>query len=110
MTPLDLFLTTAADLYETNPEYRAELDTELTGPTDPPDRPMSTWERLTELEWLIRNGMPAWFAVEQVGWSVEAAGVAAKRWCHPVHGRLLPVLELSPSGYWAAEWAAGRAA
>lgn len=110
-TALDVFLVTVADLYQSSPEYRAELDQERDpSPTITLPRPVSTWDRLGELEWLIRNGMSIWLACEQFGWTVETAQVTATRWRHPVHARLLPEVEEALSGEWARKWLAGIAA
>ena len=110
MTPFDMFITTAVDLYRTDPAYRAELEQERETPTpDPPVAP-STWDRLDELDWLLRNGLPDWFAAMQVGWTVETAQDMAHRWGHPVHKRLLVEEAPGLSDWWASEWLAGRAA
>ena len=111
MTTLDMFLEVAADLYADNPAYRLELEAERHDPTPDPVRAISTWERLTELEWLIRNGRPADLAIGDVGYvSMDAAQTAAIRWRHPVHTYLLPDDDPAPSGYWARKHGGVRAA
>lgn len=110
MSALELFLTVASDLYRTDPDYRREVEQERDPRPDPAPAPVSTWEKLTELDWLIRNGMPYWLAPEQVGWTLDTAQTAAIRWQHPVHTRLQPDVDPAPSGHWAAQWSAGMVA
>lgn len=101
---LSRFLEVASDLYRDNAAYRAELDAERRGEQLPADRRASTLDRLDELDWLIRNGMAVDYAIEQVGWTPETAQIAAIRWSHPVHARIVPEPDPAPSAWWAREW------
>lgn len=101
---LSRFVEVASDLYRANPAYRAELDAERRGEQLPADRRASTLDRLEELDWLIRNGMSAVYAIEQCGWTVDAARTAAIRWAHPVRARIVPAPDPAPSAWWAKTW------
>ncbi len=104
MSALDEFLTVACDLYRTDVSYRAEIEAERDGKVAVAEVRWATADRLSELEWLIRNGMEPERAVVLFGWDVVSAQHAARRWFHPVHALLVPVAETGASGEWARHW------
>lgn len=104
MSALDEFLTVACDLYLSDASYRAEIEAERDGKVAVAEVRWSMSDQLTELEWLIRNGVEPGRAVEQFGWSLESAQSAARRWFHPVHAFLLPEVETGASATWARQW------
>jgi hypothetical protein len=102
------FLTVAADLYATDPKYRADLEAEREPSTEGPGRSPNARERLDELEWLIRNGMEFTLAVETVGYSLTTAQRTAHRLRHPVMERITQRDDGTISGKWAKRWLAGH--
>lgn len=111
---LETFVTTAADLYVTDPGYRAELEAEREPAKPQFEGPMTPDEMLDEVQWLINLGVGSFEAAGQVGLTTDQVAAIAYR------ERRLPLARImrgtddytfcGPGESWAIKWMAGKAA